>query len=65
MKVYLAGPLGFSEAGRCYYDGTLVPEIARLGHEILDRGSCGRAQDRRGCGNALWLPNRTPGAGQR
>jgi nucleoside 2-deoxyribosyltransferase len=36
MKVYLAGPLGFSEAGRCFHDGTLVPGIARLGHEILD-----------------------------
>jgi nucleoside 2-deoxyribosyltransferase len=36
MKIYLAGPLGFSEAGRSYKDGTLVPEIKRLGHEILD-----------------------------
>jgi nucleoside 2-deoxyribosyltransferase len=36
MKIYLAGPLGFSEAGRSYQDGTLIPEIERLGYEILD-----------------------------
>jgi nucleoside 2-deoxyribosyltransferase len=36
MKIYLAGPLGFSEAGRYYQDGSLVPELRRLGHEVLD-----------------------------
>lgn len=36
MKIYLAGPLGFSEAGRSYQDGTLVPAIKRLGYEVLD-----------------------------
>jgi nucleoside 2-deoxyribosyltransferase len=36
MKIYLAGPLGFSEVGRAYHDGTIVPEVKRLGHVPLD-----------------------------
>jgi len=36
MKIYMAGPLGFSEAGRSFYNGTLLPEMVRLGYEILD-----------------------------
>lgn len=36
MKIYLAGPFGFSEAGRAFHDGTIVAEVARLGHEPLD-----------------------------
>src|SRR5215813_2120031 len=36
MKIYLAGPFGFSEAGRAFHDGTIVCEIARLGHVPLD-----------------------------
>ena len=36
MKVYLAGPLGFSEAGRAFQDGAIVRAIARLGHVPLD-----------------------------
>jgi nucleoside 2-deoxyribosyltransferase len=36
MKVYLAGPLGFSEAGRSFYNGTLIPAVVRLGYEPLD-----------------------------
>jgi nucleoside 2-deoxyribosyltransferase len=36
MKIYLAGPLGFSEAGRAFHEGTIVREIARLGHAPLD-----------------------------
>jgi nucleoside 2-deoxyribosyltransferase len=36
MKIYMAGPLGFSEAGRSFYYGTLVPEVVRLGYEVLD-----------------------------
>jgi len=36
MKVYLAGPLGFSEAGRAFHEGAIVREIARLGHVPLD-----------------------------
>ena len=36
MNIYLAGPFGFSEAGRAFHDGTIVREIARLGHVPLD-----------------------------
>jgi nucleoside 2-deoxyribosyltransferase len=36
MKIYLAGPLGFSEAGSAFHDGTIVPAIRRLGHVPLD-----------------------------
>src|SRR5437879_2081287 len=36
MKLYLAGPLGFSEAGCSYQNATLIPAIERLGYEILD-----------------------------
>jgi nucleoside 2-deoxyribosyltransferase len=36
MKIYLAGPLGFSEAGRAFHAGALIPAIVRLGHEVLD-----------------------------
>jgi nucleoside 2-deoxyribosyltransferase len=36
MKIYLAGPLGFSEAGRFYQDTVLLPALGRSGHQILD-----------------------------
>jgi len=36
MKVYLAGPLGFSEAGRSYQNDILIPELERLQFEVLD-----------------------------
>ena len=36
MKLYIASPLGFSEVGRAFYEGILVPEIMRLGFEVLD-----------------------------
>jgi nucleoside 2-deoxyribosyltransferase len=36
MKIYLASPLGFSEIGREFYNGKLVPEMVRLGYEVLD-----------------------------
>jgi len=36
MKVYLAGPLGFSEAGRFYQDTVLIPALAQAGHEIIN-----------------------------
>src|SRR5262245_45468232 len=35
-RVYLAGPLGFSEAGRHFHNGTLVPFVRRLGCDVLD-----------------------------
>ncbi len=36
MKIYLAGPLGFSEAGRSFHNGVLVPALLEKGHELLD-----------------------------
>jgi nucleoside 2-deoxyribosyltransferase len=36
MKIYLAGPFGFSEAGRFYQDTVLLPALARTGHQILN-----------------------------
>lgn len=36
MKVYLAGPLGFSEAGRAFHYDRLIPVIRELGFEVLD-----------------------------
>jgi nucleoside 2-deoxyribosyltransferase len=36
MKIYMASPLGFSEAGRLFYSGTLIPEVIRLGFEVVD-----------------------------
>jgi nucleoside 2-deoxyribosyltransferase len=36
MKIYLASPLGCSEAGREFYYGTLVPELKGHGYEVLD-----------------------------
>jgi len=34
--IYLASPLGFSEAGRHFYNSVLVPFVRRLGYEVLD-----------------------------
>jgi len=36
MKIYLAGPLGFSEAGRSFYQREVVARVERLGHVALD-----------------------------
>jgi nucleoside 2-deoxyribosyltransferase len=36
VRIYLAGPLGFSEAGRHFYNTILVPFVAGLGYEVLD-----------------------------
>jgi nucleoside 2-deoxyribosyltransferase len=36
MKIYIAGPLGFSEAGRTFYYDKLIPAVRQLGHEPLD-----------------------------
>ena len=35
-RIYLASPLGFSEAGRHFYGTVLVPFVAGLGYEVLD-----------------------------
>ncbi len=36
MEIYLAGPLGFSEAGRDFHARVLVPAVRALGHATLD-----------------------------
>ena len=36
MRIYLASPLGFSEAGNAFYYERLIPLLQRLGHEVLD-----------------------------
>ena len=36
MRIYLAGPYGFSEAGRHFYNGVLIPLVSNLGYEPLD-----------------------------
>jgi nucleoside 2-deoxyribosyltransferase len=36
MKIYLAGPLGFSEAGRAFLETVVVAAVRRLGHVALD-----------------------------
>jgi len=35
-RVYLAGPLGFSEAGRHFYRSVFVPFVTGLGYEVID-----------------------------
>ncbi len=34
--LYIASPLGFSEAGRAFSETTLLPLIRRAGYEVLD-----------------------------
>lgn len=36
VKAYVASPLGFSEAGRLFYYGELLPRIQEYGFEVLD-----------------------------
>lgn len=36
MKIFLSSPLGFSEAGRAFYYGTLLPTVSQLGFAVLD-----------------------------
>jgi nucleoside 2-deoxyribosyltransferase len=36
MKIYLAGPLGFSDAGRAFHRNVIVARVAALGHVPLD-----------------------------
>ncbi len=36
MTLYLAGPLGFSEAGRQFLYSTLIPVIAECGQTVVD-----------------------------
>jgi nucleoside 2-deoxyribosyltransferase len=36
MKIYLAGPLGFSDAGQAFHKDVIVARVAALGHVPLD-----------------------------
>jgi nucleoside 2-deoxyribosyltransferase len=36
IKIYLAGPLGFSEAGRAFHNKRIIPLLRKLGHRALD-----------------------------
>jgi nucleoside 2-deoxyribosyltransferase len=36
MRIYLAGPLGFSEAGKAFHDNVVVKLLSDLGHDLLD-----------------------------
>jgi nucleoside 2-deoxyribosyltransferase len=36
MRIYIASPLGFSEAGADFYNNRLIPQVKSLGHEVLD-----------------------------
>jgi hypothetical protein len=36
MTVYIASALGFSESGRYFYHGALIPLLKSLGHTVLD-----------------------------
>jgi nucleoside 2-deoxyribosyltransferase len=36
MKIYLAGPLGFSDAGRAFHNDVVAKRVAALGHVPLD-----------------------------
>src|SRR5580765_1491247 len=35
-RIYIAGPLGFSEAGRHFYTSVLVPFVSSLGYDVAD-----------------------------
>jgi len=36
LKVYVASPLGFAEAGRAFYHQRLLPALRRAGHTVID-----------------------------
>jgi hypothetical protein len=36
MQIYLAGPLGFSEAGQAFHNDKLIPKLRELGYGVLD-----------------------------
>lgn len=35
-RIYIASPLGFSEAGRHFSNSVLIPFVRRLGYDVLD-----------------------------
>lgn len=36
VKIYVASPLGFSEVGREFMHGKIIPAIEELGYSVLD-----------------------------
>jgi nucleoside 2-deoxyribosyltransferase len=36
LKIYTAGPLGFSQAGSAFHNDVIIPQLIQLGHEPLD-----------------------------
>jgi nucleoside 2-deoxyribosyltransferase len=36
VRIYTAGPLGFSEAGRAFHENIILPALRKFGHEPLD-----------------------------
>jgi nucleoside 2-deoxyribosyltransferase len=36
MKIYLSGPLGFSEVGRMFFYDALIPCVSRTGFDVID-----------------------------
>lgn len=42
--IYPAGPLGFSEAGRHFYNGVIIPDLKRIGYLVLDPWSIPESQ---------------------
>ena len=36
VRIYMASPLGFSEAGRHFYRSVLVPHVSGLGFDVVD-----------------------------
>ena len=45
MIAYLAGPLGFSEAGRHFHGGVLIPALRSVGLEVIDPWAFGDPAD--------------------
>jgi hypothetical protein len=43
-RIYVAGPLGFSEAGRHFYTVVLIPYLRGLGYEVVDPWSLADAR---------------------
>ncbi|RDE24265.1 2-deoxyribonucleoside glycosidase [Motiliproteus coralliicola] len=47
IKIYLAGPLGFSEVGRMFHYECLIPALEQLGLEPLDPWQLGDTEELR------------------
>jgi len=53
MKIYLAGPLGFSEAGETFMYGTLIPKLEDAGFMVINPW---KLTDEKVINNVLMLP---------